>query len=67
MSSAVAESRLPTGNLDSATAEDIFTLFESLVDQGKTIIMVTHDQSLARRTTHCVRIADGQIVDEIRN
>jgi len=57
----------PTGNLDSATAEDIFTLFQSLVDRGKTIIMVTHDQSLARRTSHTVRIADGQIVDEIVN
>lgn len=57
----------PTGNLDSATAEDIFILFESLVDQGKTIIMVTHDQSLARRTSHTVWIADGQIVDDAKN
>jgi putative ABC transport system ATP-binding protein len=57
----------PTGNLDSATAEDILTLFESLIDQGKTIIMVTHDQSLARRTSRTVWIADGQIVDQARN
>jgi putative ABC transport system ATP-binding protein len=57
----------PTGNLDSATAEDIFRLFESLIDQGKTIIMVTHDQSLARRTSRTIRIADGQIVDETWN
>lgn len=57
----------PTGNLDSATAEEIFKLFESLVDQGKTIMMVTHDQSLARRTSQTVWIADGQIVDEAKN
>jgi putative ABC transport system ATP-binding protein len=57
----------PTGNLDSATAEDIFTLFASLVDRGKTIVMVTHDQSLAQRTSRTVQIADGQIVDETGN
>jgi ABC-type lipoprotein export system ATPase subunit len=57
----------PTGNLDSATAEDIFALFESLADQGKTIIMVTHDQSLAQRTSRTVWIADGQIVNEAVN
>jgi putative ABC transport system ATP-binding protein len=57
----------PTGNLDTATAEDIFELFESLVDQGKTIIMVTHDHSLARRTSHTIWLADGQIVDEAKN
>jgi putative ABC transport system ATP-binding protein len=57
----------PTGNLDAATAEDIFSLFESLVAQDKTIIMVTHDQSLARRTSRTIWLADGQIVDEARN
>jgi putative ABC transport system ATP-binding protein len=57
----------PTGNLDSATAQEIFSLFETLVDQGKTIIMVTHDASLARRTSRTLWIADGQIVDEARN
>jgi putative ABC transport system ATP-binding protein len=54
----------PTGNLDSSTAEDIFQLFESLVGQGKTILMVTHDQSLADRFSRVLRIADGEIVDE---
>jgi len=57
----------PTGNLDTATAEDVFSLFESLVAQGKTIIMVTHDPSLARRTSRTVWLADGQIVDKARN
>ena len=54
----------PTGNLDSATADEIVKLFEDLVSQGRTVIMVTHDENLARRATHRLRIADGEIVDE---
>jgi putative ABC transport system ATP-binding protein len=57
----------PTGNLDSATAEDIFVLFQSLAQQGKTIMMVTHDAGLASRTSRTVWIADGQIVDQAWN
>jgi putative ABC transport system ATP-binding protein len=56
-----------TGNLDSITAEGIFALFQQLIDQGKTIVMVTHDESLAWRVSHVVRIADGEIVDETLN
>jgi len=41
----------PTGNLDSKTAESVFRLFEGLVAQGKTILMVTHDRDLAKRAT----------------
>lgn len=54
----------PTGNLDTATAEDIFRLFEDLVVQGKTVILVTHDNSLATRVTRVLRIADGEMVGE---
>jgi putative ABC transport system ATP-binding protein len=54
----------PTGNLDTATAGDIFRLFEELVVQGKTVILVTHDNSLAERVTRVLRIADGKIVGE---
>jgi putative ABC transport system ATP-binding protein len=57
----------PTGNLDSRTAETIFQLFHSLVDQGKTIMMVTHDDDLAQRVTRTVTIADGKIVNELRH
>ena len=56
----------PTGNLDSATAETIFEVFENLVDAGKTIIMVTHDQNLSSRFTHLLNIADGQIISDNR-
>lgn len=54
----------PTGNLDSKTAESIFALFNDLVAQGKTIIIVTHDSGLAKRTPRTTLIADGEIVNE---
>ncbi|NKQ37548.1 MAG: ATP-binding cassette domain-containing protein [Chloroflexi bacterium] len=54
----------PTGNLDSVTAQAIFELFERLVDQGKTIFMVTHDKDLARRVTRTIILSDGEIIDE---
>jgi putative ABC transport system ATP-binding protein len=52
----------PTGNLDSRTAESIFRLFEDLVGQGKTVVMVTHDNDLARRAGRAVVVADGEIL-----
>ena len=57
----------PTGNLDSRTADAVFSLFERLVDGGKTILMVTHDRDLATRASRAVVVADGEIVEEIRN
>ena len=52
----------PTGSLDSVTAEHIFEVFEHLVtDQGKTILMVTHDRSLASRFTRTLEIMDGEL------
>jgi ABC-type lipoprotein export system ATPase subunit len=55
----------PTGNLDSKTAESVFTLFNNLTTkQGKTIVIVTHDSGLAKRTHRTALIADGEIVNE---
>ena len=54
----------PTGNLDSATADQVFQLFEQLVAAGKTIVFVTHDRDLARRASRVLEIADGRIVDD---
>jgi putative ABC transport system ATP-binding protein len=51
----------PTGNLDTRTANDVFDLFLKLVDEGKTMIMVTHDKELARRVPRVVEIIDGRI------
>jgi len=57
----------PTGNLDSKTADDVFTLFEELVDQDKTILMVTHDRELAGRVTRTVTLADGLIAGQVHH
>jgi ABC-type lipoprotein export system ATPase subunit len=55
----------PTGSLDSVTADTIFNIFAKLVDQGKTVIMVTHDMDLAERFSRTLLISDGQLVDEL--
>jgi putative ABC transport system ATP-binding protein len=56
----------PTGNLDTRTAGNVFDLFSQLVDQGKTMLMVTHDKELAKRVPRRVEIVDGEITrDEI--
>jgi putative ABC transport system ATP-binding protein len=52
----------PTGNLDSKTADAVFQMFERLVADGKSILMVTHDNDLAERVSHVVLVADGEIV-----
>jgi len=54
----------PTGNLDSKTANAVFQLFEGLVANGKTVVMVTHDSDLAKRVDRAVIVADGAIVNE---
>ena len=54
----------PTGNLDSRAADRVFQVFEELAQQGKTIIMVTHDSGLAQRTGRMVLLADGEVIDE---
>jgi putative ABC transport system ATP-binding protein len=56
----------PTGNLDSHTADAVFQLFSHLIDQGKTILMVTHDEDLAMRVNRTLTMSDGQIVNNGR-
>jgi putative ABC transport system ATP-binding protein len=51
----------PTGNLDTATAAELFALFEALVAQGKTLIVVTHDRSLSARTERVLHLLDGRL------
>ncbi|MDQ5981276.1 MAG: putative transport system ATP-binding protein [Patescibacteria group bacterium] len=54
----------PTGNLDSKTGEEIIKLFHKLNQQGKTIIIVTHDDELANEAKRKIVIKDGEIVDD---
>ena len=53
----------PTGNLDSKSADKVFYLFEELVKQGKTFMMVTHDLGLASRIPRVVEVLDGDLFD----
>ncbi|HEX4822887.1 MAG TPA: ABC transporter ATP-binding protein [Candidatus Polarisedimenticolaceae bacterium] len=52
----------PTGNLDTSSGGDVMSLFEELWHQGRTLIVITHDQALARRAGRVVEIRDGAIV-----
>jgi putative ABC transport system ATP-binding protein len=55
----------PTGNLDSASAEDVLAIIERVNRDGATIVMVTHSSEVAERASRIVRVADGQVlVDE---
>jgi putative ABC transport system ATP-binding protein len=54
----------PTGNLDTTSGQDVMGLFEKLSEQGRTIVLITHDAALARRTKRLVRIQDGSIVED---
>jgi ABC-type lipoprotein export system ATPase subunit len=54
----------PTGNLDWATADAIWAIFEDLVSRGRTLLLVTHDEDLARRARRRVELVDGQIVGD---
>jgi len=56
----------PTGNLDSRTAEDVFLLLESLAAEGKLIVMVTHNEELAGRSSRRINIHDGRIVSDLK-
>ena len=51
----------PTGNLDSKTGEEIMLLFEELYEQGNTIIVVTHEEDIARHARRIIRLRDGLI------
>jgi ABC-type lipoprotein export system ATPase subunit len=54
----------PTGNLDSASGGDIMGLFTELWSAGGTVIVITHDMSLARRASRVVEVHDGRILKD---
>lgn len=55
----------PTGNLDTVTGGEILNLLQELNDEGKTLIIVTHDEHIARETKHIFKLKDGEIEDEV--
>ena len=54
----------PTGNLDTKSSDTIIGLFQHFVEQGKTIVMVTHDPSLTSRTDRNIILSDGELINE---
>ena len=56
----------PTGNLDSATGREIMELFHELHTQGNTIVLITHDNSIARQASRSIHILDGKIREVAR-
>ncbi len=57
----------PTGNLDTSSGGDIMNLFQDLWEQGRTILVITHDPALAKRAPRQVEIRDGRITQDNRN
>jgi putative ABC transport system ATP-binding protein len=51
----------PTGNLDSAVSEDVLRLFAELHDQGRTIVLITHEAEVAQRAARVIRLRDGAV------
>jgi len=57
----------PTGNLDSSTGNEIMKLFDSLHDNGNTLIIVTHEQHVADHARRIVRLSDGDIISDMKS
>ena len=56
----------PTGNLDSSSGAEILRLFDQLNEQGKTIILVTHDDTVSHHAHRAIRLRDGQIESDVQ-
>ncbi len=54
----------PTGNLDTRTSEEIMVIFQELHREGKTVVMVTHEEDIAQHATRIIRFRDGHLVSD---
>jgi putative ABC transport system ATP-binding protein len=54
----------PTGNLDSRSTEEVLDIFEALNEQGRTIVLITHEPDVAARAGRVVRLADGRVIED---
>jgi len=56
----------PTGNLDTESSIDVMSVFASLHAQGRTVVLITHEDDIAAYAQRIVKLRDGQIVDDYR-
>jgi putative ABC transport system ATP-binding protein len=56
----------PTGNLDSRSTADVLRIFERLNDEGRTVVLITHEDDVARRARRIIRLADGRVLSDER-
>ena len=56
----------PTGNLDSKSGKEIMTMIKELHQEGKTIILITHDNEVAKQADRMIRIQDGKLIEDTR-
>ena len=57
----------PTGNLDSHSGRDVMKILHQLNDEGRTVILITHDNGIAEQAKRVIRIQDGKVVEDYRN
>ena len=57
----------PTGNLDSKSGNDVISILKTLNREGKTIVLITHDDSIAKNANRIIKIQDGRIINEYEN
>ncbi len=55
----------PTGNLDSTASADVMAMFDALHDEGRTIVLITHEDSVAEHARRIVQVSDGQIISDV--
>jgi putative ABC transport system ATP-binding protein len=56
----------PTGNLDSRSTAAVLTIFERLNDEGRTVVLITHEHDVARRARRIIRLSDGRVLSDER-
>jgi putative ABC transport system ATP-binding protein len=57
----------PTGNLDSHSTEDVLAIFTRLNEEGRTVVLITHEPDVAQQSKRVIRLSDGEVVEDHRS